>query len=86
MAASSEQKCCMCAAPSIRWPGAPICQSCLDVQAAARIAAKDQPAKIVTIGGGDSAEILARHGAMVALAEARAAEISRGRPPGTALH
>jgi hypothetical protein len=89
MATSSEQKCCMCFAPSIRWEGAPICRSCFNAQAAERIAAKDRPAQVVTVGGVlDGAALLAKHGARLA-AEGRIDPMglgSIGRPAGTALH
>lgn len=85
--ATSKDSCCICFAPSIRWPGAPLCRSCFDAQAAERVAAKNRPAKVVAIGGVlDGPELLARHGERVALAEARAAEIARGRPAGAVLH
>jgi hypothetical protein len=87
--ATSNDNCCICFAPSAEWEGAPMCQSCLDAQTAERIAAKDQPAKVVTIGGVlDGPALLARHGARLA-AEGRVDPMAIGfigRPPGAVLH
>ena len=90
--ATPKDNCCLCLLagrrePSIRWPGAPICQPCYNAQRAARDAENNQPPRMRTIGSTtDSADILTRHEERMALAEAVAAEIAAGRPPGTALH
>jgi hypothetical protein len=82
----------------MRWIGPPVCKRCYCVAKAGaearelacsllpELAAKNKPVQVVTIGTMDGEELLVRHGAMVALADARAAEIERGRPTAATLH
>ena len=83
--ATPRQKCWMCAAPSIEWQGIPICQPCLDAE---QISAQNQPAKAVTIGTPDGAELYLQHCALCAI-EGRTNELglaSIARPADATLH
>jgi hypothetical protein len=103
--ATSKQQCWRCGAPSINWPGAPVCQPCLDMAQVAPatgcpLVAENRPPKVVTIGGRDARELYLEHCTLATLeghtnvglasiaapADARAAEIARGRPAGATLH
>jgi hypothetical protein len=52
-------------APSMRWDGIPICLRCFNAGGAN---ANSEPTKtVISVGSGDSEEILTRHGAQIAL-------------------
>jgi hypothetical protein len=89
--ATSKQQCWRCGAPSIDWPGGPVCQPCLDMAQAlpatgCPLVTENQPPKIVTIGGRDARELYLEHCTLAALDAARDAEIAQGRPPLETLH